>query len=58
MEAMQMGVNACKYLHELQKDALKRAYSKKTPEGEDEEMDAYDDDLETDLGEAEIVEDE
>jgi hypothetical protein len=53
-----MGVNACKYLHELQKDALKRSYSKKTPEGVDEELDDYEDDLETDLGEAEIMEDE
>jgi exosome complex component RRP41 len=58
MEAMQMGVNACKYLHELQKDALKRSYSKKTPEGVDEELDDYEDDLETDLGEADIMEDE
>ncbi|MFX0046216.1 MAG: exosome complex exonuclease Rrp41 [Candidatus Hermodarchaeota archaeon] len=59
MEAMEMGVNACKYLHELQKDALKRAYSKKASEEDDEEEDdEYDDDLETDLGEADIMEDE
>ena len=58
VEAMQMGINACKYLHELQKDALKRSYSKSAPEDDDEEMDDYDDDLETDLGEAEIMEDE
>lgn len=59
VEAMEMGINACKYLHELQKDALKRAYSKKaTEEDDEEEDDEYDDDLETDLGEADIMEDE
>jgi hypothetical protein len=49
-----MGINSCKYLHELQKEALKRAYVKKTPDNGDE----IEDDLETDLGEAEIMEDE
>jgi len=59
MEAMEMGINACKYLHELQKEALKRAYAKKaSEEDEEEEDDDYDDDLETDLGEADIMEDE
>jgi len=59
VEAMEMGTNACKYLHELQKDALRRAYAKKASEEDDEdEDDEYDDDLETDLGEAEIMEDE
>lgn len=59
VEAMEMGINACKYLHELQKDALKRAYAKKASEEDDEEEDDdYDDDLETDLGEADIMEDE
>jgi len=60
-EAMQMGINACKYLHELQKEALRRAYVKKTPDEEDDEDDEdddFDDDLETDLGEAELMEDE
>jgi hypothetical protein len=56
---MEMGINACKYLHELQKDALRRAYGKKASEEDDEaEDDEYDDDLETDLGEADIMEDE
>lgn len=54
VEAMQMGINSCKYLHELQKEALKSAYVKKP--GEDD--DGYEDDLETDLGEAELMEDE
>jgi exosome complex component RRP41 len=59
VEAMEMGINACKYLHELQKDALRRAYGKKASEEDDEaEDDEYDDDLETDLGEADIMEDE
>ncbi len=59
MEAMEMGMNACKYLHELQKDALKRAYAKRAAEEDDEdEDDEYDDDLEADLGEADIMEDE
>ena len=47
--------NSCKYLHELQKDALKRVYAKKPSDGKNEE---YEDDLETDLGDAEIVGDE
>ncbi|MHA1637295.1 MAG: exosome complex exonuclease Rrp41 [Candidatus Thorarchaeota archaeon] len=51
MEGLQMGVNACKYLHELQKDTLKLAYAKKGDESEDDD---YEDDLEHDLGEAEI----
>jgi exosome complex component RRP41 len=55
VEAMQMGINACKYLHELQKDALKRAYVWKAPDAEDDE---FDDDLEADLGEADLMEDE
>jgi len=55
VEAMQMGINSCKYLHELQKDALKRVYVRKNSDGEDEE---YEDDLETDLGDAEIMGDE
>jgi exosome complex component RRP41 len=58
LEAMQMGVNSCKYLHELQKDALKRAYAKRAPEGGEEDEEEFEDDLETDLGEAEIMEDE
>jgi exosome complex component RRP41 len=58
MEAMQMGVNSCKYLHELQKEALKRAYVKKSNDEDDDDDDDYEDDLETDLGEAEIMEDE
>ena len=59
-EAMQMGINSCKYLHELQKEALRRTYVKKTPDNGDEDDDddgAYEDDLETDLGEAELQED-
>jgi exosome complex component RRP41 len=58
MEAMQMGITSCKYLHELQKEALKRAYVKKPDEEDDDTDDDYDDDLETDLGEAELMEDE
>jgi exosome complex component RRP41 len=59
VEAMQMGINSCKYLHELQKDALKRVYVRKsTDEDEDDDDDDFDDDLETDLGEAAIMEDE
>ena len=55
VEAMRMGINSCKYLHELQKEALKRTYVRKPgEEGEDD----YEDDLETDLGEAELMEDE
>jgi len=59
-EAMQMGINSCKYLHELQKEALRRVYVKKSPDNGDEEdgEDAFEDDLETDLGEAELMEDE
>jgi exosome complex component RRP41 len=57
VEAMQMGINSCKYLHELQKEALRRAYIKKPGEEDDEDND-YEDDLETDLGEAELPEDE
>jgi exosome complex component RRP41 len=52
-EAIEMGITACKYIHELQKDALQRAYSNRTPE-EGEQEDEYEDDLETDLGEAEL----
>jgi exosome complex component RRP41 len=60
LEAMQMGISSCKYVHELQKEALKRAYVKKTPDGEDsdEEDDEFEDDLETDLGETDMMEDE
>lgn len=58
LEAMQMGVNSCKYLHELQKDALKRAYAKRAPEDGDDDEEDFEDDLETDLGESEIMEDE
>ncbi|MBN2229473.1 MAG: exosome complex exonuclease Rrp41 [Candidatus Thorarchaeota archaeon] len=59
MEAIQMGISSCKYLHELQKDALKKAYVKKGPDDEDDmDDDEFDDDLETDLGEADIMEDE
>ncbi len=62
-EAMQMGINSCKYLHELQKESLRRAYVKKSPEDmddedDDEDDDDFDDDMETDLGEAELMEDE
>ena len=58
LEAMQMGVNAMKYIHELQKDALKRAYAKRVSEmdDEDDEDDDYEDDLEADLGESDIME--
>jgi exosome complex component RRP41 len=49
-EALQMGIQSCKYIHELQKEALRRAYASRTPDG-----DEYEDDLETDLGEAEIA---
>jgi exosome complex component RRP41 len=55
VEAMRMGINSCKYLHELQKEALKRTYVKKPSEEGDDD---YEDDLETDLGEAELMEDE
>jgi exosome complex component RRP41 len=41
VEAIKMGINSCKYLHELQKDALKMAYSKKAA--------ADDEDCEDDL---------
>jgi exosome complex component RRP41 len=62
MEALQMGTRACKYLHEVQKDALKKAYVRTVAEDEDEDEDEddddYDDDLEHDLGEAEIEGDE
>jgi exosome complex component RRP41 len=52
MEAMQMGVQSCKYIHELQKEALRGAYASRAPaEGEGD----YEDDLETDLGEADIA---
>lgn len=52
VEAMQMGINSCNYLHELQKDALKRVYVRNPEDGED----TFDDDLEADLGESEIME--
>jgi exosome complex component RRP41 len=55
VEAMQMGINSCKYLHELQKEALKQSYVKKSDNGDEDD---YEDDLETDLGEAELMEDE
>ena len=61
MEAMQMGINSCKYLHELQKEALRREYVKKTSDNGDEDEDDnddFEDDMETDLGEAELMEDE
>ncbi len=61
MEALQMGISSCKYLHEVQKDALKEAYAgsgSDEDEDEDDEDDVddedYDDDLEHDLGEADI----
>ncbi len=54
VEAIKMGINSCKYLHELQKDALKLAYSKKAP-ADDED---YDDDLEHVPGEDFPEEDE
>jgi len=59
-EAMQMGVNACNYIHELQKDALKRVYARSSDDidEDDEDEDDFDDDLEADLGESEIMEDE
>ena len=54
-EALQMGANACKYLHELQKDALKLAYAKTSSDDDDgDEDDEFEDDLEHDLGEADI----
>ncbi|MFX0108379.1 MAG: exosome complex exonuclease Rrp41 [Candidatus Hodarchaeota archaeon] len=61
LEAMEMGINACKYIHEIQKDALKRSYAKRVVEegaDEDDEDDDFEDDLETDLGESDIMEDE
>jgi len=57
IEAMQMGINSCKYLHELQKEALKQSYVTKSEDGHSEDDD-YEDDMETDLGESEIMEDE
>ncbi|MCK5150230.1 MAG: exosome complex exonuclease Rrp41 [Candidatus Thorarchaeota archaeon] len=54
MEAAQMGITSCKYLHELQKDALKLAYARKEGENGGDDDDDYEDDLEHDLGEAEI----
>ncbi len=60
LEALQMGTNACKYIHELQKEALRRAYVKRAPEtGEEEEEEEeqlgdFGNDFETDLGESEI----
>jgi exosome complex component RRP41 len=57
LEALQMGINSCKYLHEVQKDALKAAYASAGSDDndEDEEDDEdYEDDLEHDLGEADI----
>lgn len=58
MEAMQMGINSCKYLHELQKEALRREYVRTAPDEDDDDDDDFDDDLETDLGEAALMEDE
>lgn len=58
VEAMQMGINSCKYLHELQKDALKKVYVRKPEDEGGEDDDEFDDDLEADLGEAELMEDE
>ena len=64
LEALQMGITGCKYIHELQKDALKRAYAKRAPETAEEEEEeeeagaGYEDDLETDLGESEYDEEE
>lgn len=64
MEAMQMGISACKYIHELQKDALKRAYAKRAPEGSDEEEEEdeggsrYEDNLEADIGESDYDEED
>ncbi len=55
LEAIQMGINACKYIHELQKEALKRAYVQRIPRDEDEDEE-YDDDMEPDLGEADLME--
>ncbi len=48
IEALQMGINSCKYLHEVQKDALKAAYVGATSD-EDEENDDEDDDYLDDL---------
>ncbi|TXT53951.1 MAG: Exosome complex component Rrp41 [Candidatus Thorarchaeota archaeon] len=60
LEAIEMGVTACKYMHELQKEALKQAYAKRRPaddaEVDDEDDDDYEDDLETDLGESDLEE--
>lgn len=54
-----MGISSCKYLHELQKDTLKRVYVLKTPDGKQvDDEDEYDDDLETDLGESDMMEDD
>lgn len=58
IEAIRMGVNSCKYLHELQKEALKRAYAKRAPVDDDEDDEEYEDDLETDLGESDLPEEE
>jgi exosome complex component RRP41 len=63
LEAMQMGINSCTYLHELQKEALKKAYVKRPEDGEDDDedddsYDDYEDDMEPDLGEADLMEDD
>ncbi|MEM2142327.1 MAG: exosome complex exonuclease Rrp41 [Candidatus Thorarchaeota archaeon] len=61
LEAIRMGMNACKYIHELQKEALRRAYAKRAPApsgDEDEESESYADDLETDLGESDLPEED
>jgi exosome complex component RRP41 len=61
LESIGMGMNACRYIHELQKEALKRAYARRAPEGgegEEEELDEYEDDLETDLGESDLPEED
>jgi exosome complex component RRP41 len=64
VEAIQMGINACKYIHELQKDALKRAYAKRAPEGSEEEEEEdeggseYEDNLEADIGDSDYDEED
>lgn len=57
VEALQMGITSCKYLHELQKDALQKTYARRAEDMDEEDPD-FEDDLETDLGESEIPGDE
>jgi len=61
LEAIGMGMTGCRYIHELQKEALKKAYAKRAPEGageEEEDLGEYDDDMEADLGESDLPEED